>query len=103
MKVKEQQQPRGVLQSAITADNDTMLDSGKARLIEATLESGLEALPKAKRSASRQFPPQELSEQADPEHEPIARRSFLREIAPDPGYYNPLLLGKYRAYFEDSC
>jgi hypothetical protein len=101
MKVKEQQQPAGASQSAITAGGDAMLDPGKARLIEATLESGLEALPKTKRPASRHVPHQELSEQNDLEHEPIAKRSFLREIAPDPGQYNSLLLCINRVSMED--
>jgi hypothetical protein len=98
-----EQQSAGALPSAITAGDDAMLDSSKARLIEATLEGGLEALPKAKQPASRQIPRQKLSEQADLEPEPVTRRPFLREIAPDPGQYNSLLLCKYGAYIGDLC
>ena len=64
-----------------------MFDTNKARLVEATLESGLEALPKARRTTSTNPPmkQQELSEPEFPEQDPIARKSFLQEITPDPG------------------
>ncbi|TVY91126.1 Calcium-binding mitochondrial carrier [Lachnellula willkommii] len=66
----------------------TMLDPNRARLVEATLESGMEALPQRSRTSSTNsaIKQQELSE-ADQILIARNKKSFLQEITPDPGYF----------------